>query len=1856
MNALLRLAPASLVAALWVPGVAHAACGMGNQCAVVTSVTTLRVPPPPGSVVDVRCAAHDADGAQITKLTIGTDVGTFSNGLTSIDVPIGGAQDAVGTASWSTPFTPGVSANLTCAAWDRGGFMGLETQGPTFTQAVTLASGFEPEIVSLIVSPNPLFPGTVATAVAQASDPQGANLSYSWSATSGLITGDADADPWSVQWTAPNVAGLQTISLSVTNDLGVVTSSTVTADVQRVIAIEPMSSGGRNVYPARLAVTPAGEVFATDPTARAVHRFSASGSFMATLPMEGEPQGVAIDGSGNLVVGVGGRVVRMQTDGTIVDVLADDFRSPADVEFDATDGGLWVADAAAQRVRRFDAAGQELAAIETPGVSPIAIALSPGGQYLYVSDRVEERIRKYTRAGAFIDFVGTWGSEAGQVMRPAGLTVAPDGSVYSVDAYIGWLVGFRSDGSFLENVGTIGPSMGQLTLPLDATFDAFGRVLVANADNHRIEVFRTMSGSGVVCTADLDCDGMPDAWEVEFLLNPIDAVDSLRDDDGDGLSNFEEFAASSDPNVVDSDADGVWDGDEVSAGTDPADASDNRPDAIVAASLVSEPTLVTVDGAASFDPNGDDLTFEWVQQSGPVDVQLPPEAAPSVVLRTAGVYSWQLRVWDGLVWSAPVLTSVTIEDVAPTADAGPDFGALVNSVVTLDGALSADANGDPITRQWSQVAGPTALLATSDGSASFAATSPGVYRFRLTADDGVGAGAPDDVEITVDAIDDRVPVAAVPDVSYVSGGAVVSLDASASADSDGTELSYQWEQVGGPSVVLDDLTSSTPAFTAAGEGVYRFAVSVSDGVSVSAAAVQTIVVGEPSEVVVAAPARVNVGEVVSLDGSGTPGQAPVLTWTQVAGVHVPVTLDGLRATFTPIEPGAYIFEVAVADGAVEGLSTQVAVVVDDPQAGVYVAEASGVATGDGYVDELFALDASSTVSWEGGALTYVWTQVAGPRVILGDVNASSTFGTVPLLAEYAWELRVSDGVTRSLPALVTFGSVEAPCDAADPTLDADGDGVADGCDVCPGGDDAIDDDGDGVPNGCEPDTGVAPDPVAGGGCGGSGGCSSGGAASGLSWLPLAALLAGLRRRRSDVVKAFALLALLSFGLVATTPALAVDPPHAFAAYAVGTASFTATSANVTGVGTSWSGVMVGSSIKNNANGVWYVIAAVPTATTITLSGPAAATVSGAYTIDRPTANPCAGCHDLHGAAGNRAITTSVDNQTLCRSCHANVGINWALTDQAVVATTAGTAAFAAGSTTVTGTGTPWTAGMVGFLIKNDANGVWYRITGWGSATSLTISPASAAAAATSAYTINTGTGRHHRWDAVGVRTYTGSQLPLDAQLTASLDAGKLMCSTCHNQHSQTNPAFDPLASTAAGAAGRHLMRIANDDGQLCADCHRSRVMQSANYTGALLSHPVIVRYPGNCPVGASGAACTTCGAGYSLTGGVCVARTCLANGQACGNGTCNASLQCTPCAAGYAGALCDQCNDKAGYMADNGACVNTDSCPGGVCAATTNGYYTRPMETSGLAQSFSVASKATAITASPAGTLTDSTQTLSGTTAPVPPLGTRFQLGPEITAEQRAFFDLHGYLHFSAVASRAELDALTGELDRIEAEWTQAGRRWVNGIPLFIGRIAGRPFIHRFTFTSMFSDTFKRFVLDPRFEPIRRMVGEQARVGHDEKDGVVVNRYVHAPGSVYHKLGWHTDGLRDLFYGRMPQQMFNVGLHFDRVSAADGGLRLIPGTHRQGFWAMALSKPYFFYHRADPAEITVETEPGDLTVHDGRLWHRVGLSNKTGMASLRRSMYVPYQTGPHEPKHEGSPTPFYHHIGRLSRWLRSRLG
>ena len=46
---------------------------------------------------------------------------------------------------------------------------------------------------------------------------------------------------------------------------------------------------------------------------------------------------------------------------------------------------------------------------------------------------------------------------------------------------------------------------------------------------------------------DADGDGIPDAWEKRFGLNPNDAADANADTDGDGFTNLEEYQAGTDP-------------------------------------------------------------------------------------------------------------------------------------------------------------------------------------------------------------------------------------------------------------------------------------------------------------------------------------------------------------------------------------------------------------------------------------------------------------------------------------------------------------------------------------------------------------------------------------------------------------------------------------------------------------------------------------------------------------------------------------------------------------------------------------------------------------------------------------------------------------------------------------------------------------------------------------------------------------------------------------------------------------------------------------------------------------------------------------------------------------------------------------------------------------------------------------------------------------------------------------------------------------------------------------------------------------------------------------------------------------
>ena len=262
-----------------------------------------------------------------------------------------------------------------------------------------------------------------------------------------------------------------------------------------------------------------------------------------------------------------------------------------------------------------------------------------------------------------------------------------------------------------------------------------------------------------------------------------------------------------------------------------------------------------------------------------------------------------------------------------------------------------------------------------------------------------------------------------------------------------------------------------------------------------------------------------------------------------------------------------------------------------------------------------------------------------------------------------------------------------------------------------------------------------------------------------------------------------------------------------------------------------------------------------------------------------------------------------------------------------------------------------------------------------------------------------------------------------------------------------------------------------------------------------------------------------------------------------------------------------------------------------------------------------------------------------------------FELGERLTTEQVEFLERNGFIRFRRFASPETVRELGAEFEEIDRRIVAEGRTQINGVPLIIGqRNDGTRYVQRMVFTSTFGPKLRAFLKDPRFQAILDIAGDGYRIGERERDGLVVNHFRHEEGSAHKSLGWHTDSLRDVFYFEKPRRYLNVGFYLDDSPQTKGGVRVLPGTHEQSLWSMLTRKMHFMNFEPDPDEVAIEAEAGDLTIHDGRLWHRVAQATVTGDASQRRVMYLPLMNGPEKLKDESSPTPFYFHLRKLARY------
>ena len=244
------------------------------------------------------------------------------------------------------------------------------------------------------------------------------------------------------------------------------------------------------------------------------------------------------------------------------------------------------------------------------------------------------------------------------------------------------------------------------------------------------------------------------------------------------------------------------------------------------------PLIVHFDGSASTDPDGDVLTYQWSFGDG--------GSANTVsgfhTFNELGVYNIELVVFDTFGNESSMTRSILVtapENELPTASftAAPLTGAAPLTVI-LNAAASDDPDGSITSHEWDF--GDSASGTGVSGTHTY--TSQGAYIVTLTVKDNEDATDTATVAILVTAPGNQLPVAsftADPTIGFFPFD--VDFDASASYDTDGTIIAYQWDFGDGDTGSGQTITHSYDSF-----GTFTVVLTVIDNTGAPASDVAEI--------------------------------------------------------------------------------------------------------------------------------------------------------------------------------------------------------------------------------------------------------------------------------------------------------------------------------------------------------------------------------------------------------------------------------------------------------------------------------------------------------------------------------------------------------------------------------------------------------------------------------------------------------------------------------------------------------------------------------------------------------------------------------------------------------------------------------------------------------------------------------------------------------------------------------------------------------------------------------------------------------------------------------------------------------
>jgi hypothetical protein len=281
-------------------------------------------------------------------------------------------------------------------------------------------------------------------------------------------------------------------------------------------------------------------------------------------------------------------------------------------------------------------------------------------------------------------------------------------------------------------------------------------------------------------------------------------------------------------------------------------------------------------------------------------------------------------------------------------------------------------------------------------------------------------------EIGTRRVGNSPPVAdAGPDQLGVNAG-TITLNGSGSSDPLGLPLTYQWTQISGPTITLNNASGVTATFTAAAGQTYNFRLTVRNSEGLSATDTVTVSTASPTS------ARIT--SFVANPASIATGQSTTLSWS----------ID--NATSASITPGPGTVDAHTGSVAVSPTQTTTYTLTATGPTG-QVTQQVTVTVGSGAGPQVLRFEASPLNIQPGQSSTLSWTTNGGSSVTIdngiGTVAANGSTSVSPnATTKYTLTVTSADGRSVTSPITITVTPAGIPqiqtFVASPPTIDAGG--------------------------------------------------------------------------------------------------------------------------------------------------------------------------------------------------------------------------------------------------------------------------------------------------------------------------------------------------------------------------------------------------------------------------------------------------------------------------------------------------------------------------------------------------------------------------------------------------------------------------------------------------------------------------------------------------------------------------------------------------------------------------------------------------------------------------------------------------